>query len=177
MTDPKLPAALGPALADLMSELVRGPSGPGGYMLNGGDVGLLRSLGQIPWTAAVAPAPGGGPPIAQHVDHLRYGLSLMNRWTGGEANPFASADWGASWRLEVGSEEEWNRLRSDLEREVGAWIETLGSLEDRAHDARRLPLDERALKGFIGSIAHLAYHLGAIRQVDRGTRGPSDEES
>ncbi len=25
----------------------------------------------------------------------------------------------------------------------------------------------------IGSIAHLAYHLGAIRQIDRTARGPA----
>lgn len=33
------------------------------------------------------------------------------------------------------------------------------------------------LNGAIGSIAHLAYHLGAIRQIDRGTRGPSAEQA
>jgi hypothetical protein len=26
----------------------------------------------------------------------------------------------------------------------------------------------------IGSIAHLAYHLGAIRQIDAAARGPAD---
>jgi hypothetical protein len=26
--------------------------------------------------------------------------------------------------------------------------------------------------GVIGSIAHLAYHLGAIRQIDRSIHGP-----
>jgi hypothetical protein len=29
--------------------------------------------------------------------------------------------------------------------------------------------------GMVASIAHLAYHLGAIRQVDRKLRGPSAE--
>jgi hypothetical protein len=28
------------------------------------------------------------------------------------------------------------------------------------------------LNGMIGSIAHLAYHLGAIRQIDYTLRGP-----
>jgi hypothetical protein len=28
------------------------------------------------------------------------------------------------------------------------------------------------LNGVIASVAHLAYHLGAIRQIDRSTRGP-----
>jgi hypothetical protein len=34
-----------------------------------------------------------------------------------------------------------------------------------------------ALLGIIGSVAHLAYHMGAIRQIDRATRGPPEEES
>jgi len=27
----------------------------------------------------------------------------------------------------------------------------------------------------MGSIAHLGYHLGAMRQIDRATRGPTAE--
>jgi len=27
-----------------------------------------------------------------------------------------------------------------------------------------------------GSVAHLAYHMGAIRQIDRTTRGPTAED-
>jgi hypothetical protein len=30
------------------------------------------------------------------------------------------------------------------------------------------------LSGMISSIAHLAYHLGAIRQIDKQSRGPRD---
>ena len=30
------------------------------------------------------------------------------------------------------------------------------------------------MSGMIGSIAHLAYHLGAIRQIDKGSRGPKE---
>ena len=29
------------------------------------------------------------------------------------------------------------------------------------------------LNGMIGSVAHLAYHLGAIRQIDRSIGGPA----
>ena len=28
----------------------------------------------------------------------------------------------------------------------------------------------------MGSVAHLAYHFGAIRQIDRATRGPTAED-
>ena len=132
-------------------------------MLNAGDAGLLRSLDRISAAAASAPTPTGSS-IAAHVDHLRYGLSLMNRWSAGE-NPFADADWSASWKRTAVSEEEWQRLRSDLRAEAARWL-----------DALRTPREVREieLNGMIGSIAHLAYHLGAIRQIDSTPRGPAD---
>jgi hypothetical protein len=37
-------------------------------------------------------------------------------------------------------------------------------------------LDDEELKWFIGTVAHLGYHLGAIRQIDRTTRGPTAED-
>jgi hypothetical protein len=37
-------------------------------------------------------------------------------------------------------------------------------------------VDTIELGWLIGSIAHLAYHLGAIRQIDRDARGPTAED-
>src|SRR5215470_13097002 len=83
-------------LATLFSELVEGAPRSGAYMLNAGDPGLLQSLETLSATAASAPTVTGSS-IAAHVDHLRYGLSLMNRWSGGD-DPFKDADWSASWK-------------------------------------------------------------------------------
>lgn len=43
-------------------------------------------------------------------------------------------------------------------------------------NALRTPRDvqEIELNGVVGSIAHLAYHLGAIRQINSSLRGPAD---
>jgi hypothetical protein len=30
--------------------------------------------------------------IAAHVDHVHFGLSILNRWAAGEGNPWAGAD-------------------------------------------------------------------------------------
>lgn len=163
------PAQLGPSLATLLRELVSGPPESEAYMLNRGDQGLLRSLDRVSWQAAAEPGSDGGASIAAHVDHLRYGISLFNRWTAGEVNPFATADWAASWKRSLGSDEEWRRLREELASEASAWTESLEALETRS------PLHPVALKGVIGSVAHLAYHLGAIRQIDARTRGPREE--
>ena len=48
---------------------------------------------------------GGGSSIAAHIDHVRYGLSLMNRWSHGELDPWSSADWTASWNRSVVSDD------------------------------------------------------------------------
>jgi hypothetical protein len=156
---------LGATLTSLMTELVDGPPGELAYMLNAEDPGLLRSLDRLSSAAASASVHGGSS-IAAHADHLRYGLSLMNRWAAGD-NPFADANWGASWRKTTVSDAEWARLRAALADESHRWIGTLRTPRD---------VDDAELAGMIGSIAHLAYHLGAIRQIDRAARGPAAQD-
>ena len=158
-------APLCSSLATLFAELIDGAPTTGAYMLNGGDVGLLRSLDKL--TAAAASSSSGGASIAGHVEHLRYGLSLMNRWSTGE-NPFKDADWTVAWRTTTVSDGEWRELRAKLRDEAHQWLEAFRQPRD---------VSEIELNGMIGSIAHLAYHLGAVRQIDRATRGPSATES
>lgn len=155
-------------LPTLLSELVNGSPDPsvGTYMLNRGDKGLLDSLDNLSASAASKTSEGGGS-IAAHVDHIRYGLSLLNRWAAGEQTPWKNADWTVSWRKPVVSDAEWRALRDDLRRETQAWIEAL-RVPRKVNDAQ--------LGWITGSVAHLAYHVGAIRQIDRATRGPTAED-
>jgi hypothetical protein len=95
--------------------------------------------------------------------HLRYGLELMNRWSTGE-DPFGDADYGASWRRQRVSEEEWATLRNQLGGEAHRWLDTVGQPR---------PMSDAELTGMIASVVHLAYHLGAVRQIDRSMRGPA----
>lgn len=152
-------------LPTLFSELVDGAPTTGAYMLNRGDPGLVRSLDKLSAAAASAKTSGGSS-IAAHVEHLRYGLSLLNRWAAGE-DPWKDADWSASWRKTSVSDADWKKLRGDLRDEAHRWLETM---------RRPREVDEAEMNGIVGSIGHLAYHLGAIRQIDRATRGPSEEE-
>jgi hypothetical protein len=159
-------APLTETLPLLLSELVDGASGEGGFMLNGGDPGLLASLDRLDAEAASAEPPGGAS-VAAHVDHVVYALSLMNRWAEREENPFAGSDWAASWRRGTVGAAEWERLRAELRDQAHRWREAL-----------RTPREVQPIElaGMIGSIAHLAYHVGAIRQIDRAARGPGAEE-
>jgi hypothetical protein len=100
------------------------------------------------------------------VDHLCYGLDLMNRWSAGEPNPWASADWTASWKRTTVTDEEWRALRGRLRDATSRWQAALASPRQMA------PIERN---GVIGSIAHLAYHFGAIRQIDYSIHGPKAE--
>ena len=151
------------SLAVLFTELTDGPPPDEAYMLNPGDPGLLRSLDVLSAEAASRPPVPGAASIAAHVDHLCYGLDLLNRWHDGETNPWSNADWTASWRRVTVSESEWSALRDRLRDASQRWSKALQT-------PRTMSALER--NGVIGSIAHLAYHLGAIRQIDRSIQGP-----
>lgn len=149
-------------LHTLLSELLYGAPRDASYMLNGGDPGILRSLDRIS-AAAASRSPTGGAPIAAHVEHLRYGFSLFNRWAAGE-HPFEDAKWASSWERTTVTDAEWKELRADLAAEAARWLEAIGVGRD---------VTDVELNWVIGSIAHLAYHVGAIRQIDRAARGPA----
>ena len=153
------------SLKTLFAELVDGaPTGGGAYILNSGDHGLLRSLDKLS-AAEASRSTNGGATIAAHVQHVRYGLSLMNRWANEGGDPFADATWDAAWKISNVDTATWEDIRNGLRQEASRWKDVLGSPRET---------NEIELNGMIGSIAHLAYHLGAIRQIAKETRGPKE---
>jgi hypothetical protein len=153
-------------LENLFGELMHGVSGAGGFMLNHRDRGLLRSLERVPAADASALTRTGSS-IAAHVAHVVYGLALLNRWSKGE-NPFADADWAAAWRKTTVTEPEWEALRIQLRDEAARWLVVLRTPRE---------VQDIELSGMIGSIGHLAYHVGAIRQISVNARGPAEGSS
>jgi hypothetical protein len=154
-----------PALGRLFAELVDGANSPtGAFILNTADAGLLRSLDQLP-AADASRSVHDGATIAAHAQHVRYGLSLMNRWATEGGNPFADATWDAAWKISLVDADGWQEIRDGLRHEAHRWLQALRSPRDVA---------DIELTGMIASIAHLAYHLGAIRQIDRQARGPRE---
>ncbi len=151
------------ALQTLLSELGDGGSGDACYVLNPTDPGILRSLARISAADASCIPAAGGASIAAHVDHLCYGLELLNRYAAGEEDAFATADYSRSWERTTVSEAEWQQLRERLAAQLHTWRDVLGELS---------PDVQLHVTGAIASIVHLAYHLGAIRQIDRALAGP-----
>lgn len=156
---------LSSSLARLFAELVSGaPQGGNAFILNSGDAGLLRSLGKLS-ADDVSQSVNEGATIAAHARHLQYGLSLMNRWAREGGNPFADAMWDQAWKTSHVDDAEWRSIRDGLQQETSRWLEVLRSPRD---------ISEMELSGMMGSVAHLAYHLGAIRQIAKGARGPKE---
>ncbi len=156
---------IGQVLTRLFSELVHGAAGDGGaFILNAGDAGLLRSLERLS-AGDASRAVNDGATIAAHAQHLRYGLSLMNRWASEGGNPFADAQWGEAWKTSAVDAAAWNEIRQGLAHEAHRWLDALKAPREVA---------EIELTGMAASVAHLAYHLGAIRQIHASARGPKD---
>jgi hypothetical protein len=152
------------ALTRLFSELVDGTSGTDAFILNSGDIGLRRSLDKLS-AADASRSLEGGATIAAHTQHVCYGLSLMNRWALEGGDPFADATWDVAWRTSDVDEPQWKEIRNSLGDEAHRWLKALGSSRE---------VSDLELVGMIASIAHLAYHLGAIRQIIKAARGPKE---
>jgi hypothetical protein len=151
------------ALLTLYNEILNGP-GQAAFVLNPGDSGLLQSLDRLSADQASAVPPEGGASVASHVDHICFGLELMVRWAQGEKDPFTGADFRVSWDRKQVSASEWSELRDRL------W-----AVSDQWRQAMQQPrtLTDTEAAGLAGSVVHLAYHLGAMRQMNRQMRGPS----
>jgi hypothetical protein len=144
------------ALSKLLLEIFDGPPGEEAYMLNPGDPGLLGQLESIDATRASTRPMPGRTTIAAHVDHVMYGLTLLNRWAAGEVNPWADADWNSSWQRTVVTDNQWQVLRDTLRQQADVWRNSVHARSD---------WDDIAAAGALASLAHTAYHLGAIRQI------------
>jgi len=144
------------AVSKLLTEIFDGPPGEEAYILNPGDPGLLRQLDGISATTASQQAIPGKPSIAAHVDHVHFGMSLLTRWISGEENPWADADWNGSWKRTTVTDEQWRALRDNLRSKTETWQKAVAVRKD---------WDDMTAAGALSTIAHTAYHLGAIRQI------------
>jgi hypothetical protein len=144
------------AFQTVLTEVFHGPPGEAAFVLNPGDPGLLRQIESIDAHAASTRSMPGETTVAAQVDHILYGLELLNRWSDGEENPWATADWSASWKRKAVSDQEWRDLTTRLRAAVEKWQRAL---------AARNEWNDITASGALASAAHAAYHLGAIRQI------------
>ncbi len=101
----------------------------------------------------------GHPSIASHARHMSFHLRVTAEWIQGD---HSKRDWVKSFEPQAVNEDEWAAVKDDLEASRRQLIRVLESL----------PPERLAEEGAaMGAIAHLAYHLGAIRQLLHRVRG------
>jgi hypothetical protein len=97
--------------------------------------------------------PGGHPSIAAHTRHMNFHLRVTSEWILGD---HSKRDWVGSFEPQTVDEKEWAALMRELEASRLELIRVLSSLTPERF------VEEGAA---LGAITHLAYHLGAIRQL------------
>jgi len=97
----------------------------------------------------------GRPSIASHLRHMEFHLRVSHEWIAGD---HSRRDWKASFLPHKVTPAEWQALVEQIQQTRHDFIRVL----------RSLPADRLVAEGAgMGAIAHLAYHLGAIRQLLR----------
>ena len=75
------------------------------------------------------------------------------------------AKWEEAWKVRDVDGGAWDEIRGGLRDETQRWLGVLRDPRDVA---------DVELSGMMASVAHLAYHLGAIRQIHKQARGPKE---
>jgi len=146
------------ALHTLLSETLFRAQPHGGYLLNGGEPGMVETLKGLT-AQQVSRLPGKDrKPIVGHANHVLFYVELMNRAVHGDETAFAGANWKTAWELTSVNESKWADLLSRLERTAKEVLEAAPAIKQ---------WEETMLTGVFACAAHTAYHLGAIRQIMR----------
>jgi hypothetical protein len=91
--------------------------------------------------------------IAAHAEHIRVSLNYVRRTFAGET---LNIEW---WPLQMVDTAQWEELKQQLQAEYEATIAFV-----KAKSFWR----EEGLTQMLDSLAHIAYHAGAIRQLAKG---------
>jgi hypothetical protein len=112
-----------------------------------GFIGLLSKL-----SAADASRKIAGNSIASHAHHVRFSLIEAASWIRGD---HSQRDWAESWNVNEVDNEVWSRIRQEIFEAYKDLREAIGS---------HAFSDVEAFGGAAGVVAHMSFHLGAIRQ-------------
>ena len=149
-------------LVSVLREAVEGQSGTWTYFIDkkpdAALLGALRTLGADEASSVV-----GDTTIAAHVHHAAFAMAASAATIEGDRTP---VDWKQSWRVASVDDGSWQELVARVGRE---YQRLRRAIESRASSG------DEAFGEAVGSIAHVAYHLGAIRQkiVALRTTGPA----
>lgn len=147
-------------LAVLKEAVEGGVPGQGTAFLDGtkadgsGNHGLLATLAGL--SAAQASRDVHGSTVAGHASHVAFHMEVIVRWErDSDRGPF---DWQGSFQPARVGEEEWAEVRARVRRAYEELVRFARAQEGQEPDGD-------VTGGLTGAVAHVAYHLGAIRQM------------
>jgi hypothetical protein len=154
-------AVLKEALTTLLREGVEGPPDPGGtwFVSNAADAGLLGTLDRLTAEQASATPAAGRRSIAAHAGHVLFALNASRRWITGER---PRLNWKESWSVSAVDRQQWDQLRTEIRAAHAALREAIEQASN---------WDEVTTGSAVAIVAHVAYHLGAIKQLAADVRG------
>ncbi|PTA67504.1 hypothetical protein [Deinococcus arcticus] len=148
-------------ILDILRETVEGgrPGQPTAF-LDGtgadgsGNHGLLATLEAL--NAEQASREVLGTTVAAHTAHTAFHMEVIVRWErDSDRGPF---DWQGSFQPVQVDEAGWAAQRQRVRAAYDALVAFTHSQQDQ-------PVTGDATGGLTGGVAHVAYHLGAIRQL------------
>ncbi len=151
------------AIADLLTEIGIDPPNPKGTWIvsNKSGAGMLASIDLLDARAASRVPPGCANAIAGHVGHMIFALDLFTRAARGE-DVYSKAKWSESWNVKAVDAAQWDDLRARLRALI---IDAISIV----NGTPRLDSQDMVTGG-VALVAHLAYHLGAIKQIENFVR-------
>ena len=146
-------------LLDMLKEACEGgePGKGTGFLENtkadgSGNAGVLATLDGL--TAVQASDPTAlGTSIAAHAAHLAFHLEVTVRWANGDRGPF---DWKGSVNPGEVDTVAWAARRERVRAAYAGMVAHVRGVKEWTADEAG---------GLAASVAHVAYHLGAIRQI------------
>lgn len=92
--------------------------------------------------------------IAAHAYHVLYALRGANTLQG---MPEPEGGWDSTWSRQAVDDGEWNELRASIRSEYSSFMRWFRNCDEWQ--------DEAAVSGALAVLPHMAFHLGAIRQL------------
>ena len=135
----------------VLSEAFEGPRESWSYFTDTRkDGGLFGTLERL--DAETASRVLGRTSIAAHVNHVIFALQASSRWIEGDRTTHSLS---GSWDVVAVDAASWRRMKEQLR---AAYSDLRQAVELYAVES------QEAMAGSVGALAHVAYHLGAIRQ-------------
>jgi hypothetical protein len=141
--------AIGQLLA-VLREAFEGAANWSYFTDHGAGAGIFGTLANV--SAAEASQVRGGSSIAAHAHHVVFSLDASAAWIRGDRS---HKDWAPSWGSGAVDDAAWSRLREQMREKYQELLQVMEGLATASIEA---------LGGAVGAVAHMAYHLGAIKQ-------------